>query len=134
MEGDDGEMDGNNGRIWQFIFKVHMHKSEKEPKKKKEKKKILHAWWCRQQMKQLLAINALDYLREKLMKVWSLIESAARGWNSKRIRLGMPVDSLGLIYQSTYVYMFVSNLPIQSRASVGEHDATAWQWQNRREA
>ena len=136
MEGDDGEMDENNGRIWQFIFKVYMHKGKKEPKKnkKKKKKKILHAWWCRQQMKQHLAINALDYLREKLMKVWSLIKSAARGWNSKRIRLGMPVDSLGLIYQSTYVYMFVSNLPIQSRASVGEHDATAWQWQNRREA
>ena len=36
MEGDDGEMDGNNGRIWQFIFKVHMHKGEKEPKKKKK--------------------------------------------------------------------------------------------------
>ena len=38
MEGDDGEMDENNGRIWQFIFKVYMHKGKKEPKKKKKKK------------------------------------------------------------------------------------------------
>ena len=38
-----------------------------------------------------------------------------------RIRLGMPVDSLALIYILSYcMYMFVSNLPILSRAGIVE--------------
>ena len=47
------------------------------------------------------------------------IESALEG-NSKRIRLGMPVNSLVFYILSYCIYMLVLNLPIQFRAGIVE--------------